>query len=222
MEIETLSLERGYLAKPKAAGPHPAVIVVHEWWGLVPHIKDICGRFAREGFVSLAPDLYGGRIAQDAAEASKMMDALKTEEGMRRIEEALHYLAKQPFVASGRVGITGFCMGGSFALLAACRLKGIRASSPFYGHYPAKPEEMAKISCPVLFFAGGRDEWINAKVTGTIEEAFKKHKKEGRVVVYPDADHAFFNDTRPEVYQREAAFDAWKKTLAFFRETLRT
>lgn len=218
MEIETLSLRQGFLAKPKGAGNFPAVLVLHEWWGLNEHIKEVTGRFAKEGWVAFAPDLYGRRVTQDPGEASAWMTKLRTDQGMELIKQAFEYLKAQPFVTKGKIGITGFCMGGSYALLAACRLKGLSASAPFYGNFPDKIDEMEKIKCPVLFFAGGKDGWITQEVVGKIEAAFKKYKIRGTVQRYEQADHAFFNDTRPEAYDRAAALDAWKRVLQFFRE----
>lgn len=221
MDIETLTIQQGFLAKPAGqTGPLPAVIVLQEWWGLNDHIKDVARRFAAEGFVALAPDLYHGKITTDAGEATRLMDGLKSEEVMKQIEHAFHYLEEQPFVKTGAIGVTGFCMGGSFALLAACRLKRLQAAALFYGHYPEPLKEMAGIRCPVLFFAGGKDGWINAEVVEEIRKAFEKYKVKGEIQVYPEADHAFFNDTRPEAYRRDAALDAWKRTLEFLRSKL--
>jgi carboxymethylenebutenolidase len=221
MDIETLTIQQGFLARPAGqTAPLPAVIVLQEWWGLNDPIKDIARRFASEGFVALAPDLYHGHITTDAGEAARLMDGLKTGDVMKQIEGVFHYLEEQPFVKKDAIGITGFSMGGSFALLAACRLKQLKAAVSFYGHYPEKPQEMAAIRCPVLFFAGGKDDWINKEAVATVEDAFRKYKLKGEVRVYPEADHAFFDDTRPEVYRRNAALDAWKLTLEFFRRHL--
>ena len=136
------------------------------------------------------------------------------------IEKAFRYLQSQTFIKKNGIGITGFCMGGSFSLLAACRLPELKASVPFYGFYPEKMEEIVKIKCPVLYFAAGRDGWINAEVVEKIEQAFQKYKINGTIQRYEDADHAFFNNTRTEVHHPQAAADAWTRTLAFFRKYL--
>ncbi|MBI4458735.1 MAG: dienelactone hydrolase family protein, partial [Acidobacteria bacterium] len=114
------------------------------------------------------------------------------------------------------------CMGGSYALLLACRTPSLKAAVPFYGDIPDPIEEAKNIACPVLFFAGGKDQWINAAKIQKLREAFQKYGVQGEIRVYPDADHAFFNDTRPEVYHAAAAQDAWTRALGLFSRTLKS
>src|SRR5262245_25250546 len=207
-----------FVARPEGARNAPAVIIVHEWWGLNPHIECVAGRFADEGFIAVAPDLYEGKSTLDAQEASKLMGALKQEDGLARLQVALKGVRAMPEVSS--VGVTGFCMGGTFALLLACDAK-VEASAPFYGDAPADAAAIGKLSCPVLFIGAEKDQWITVEKMNRLDAALKQYGKEGEVRIYKDADHAFFNDTRPEVYSRADAEDAWQRVIEFFNRHLR-
>jgi carboxymethylenebutenolidase len=207
-----------FIARPEGQGKAPAVIVVQEWWGLTPHIEDIAQRFAREGFIAVAPDLYDGESTKDAKEAASLMGALKTEKGLGYLQAVLTQLRSMKEVTS--VGITGFCMGGTYALLLPCHAK-LEASAPFYGDVPVDAAIISKLSCPVLFIGGEKDQWINLEKMNRLESALKQYGKDGEVRVYKGADHAFFNDTRPEVYSKSDAEDAWKRVIDFFNKHLR-
>ncbi|MGH9767310.1 MAG: dienelactone hydrolase family protein [Blastocatellia bacterium] len=207
-----------FVARPDGVEKAPAVIIVHEWWGLNPHIEDVAQRFADEGFIAVAADLYEGKTTKDSQEASKLMGSLKQEDGLARLQVILKQLRANPEVTS--VGVTGFCMGGTFALLLACNAK-IEASAPFYGDVPADTTVIGKLSCPVLFIGAEKDQWITTEKMNRLDAALKQYGKEGEVRVYEGADHAFFNDTRPEVYSRADAEDAWKRVVGFFNEHLR-
>jgi len=220
MEIESLSLERGFLAKPKKEGAFPAILLIHEWWGLNHHICGIASRLAAEGYVALAPDLYHGKVTTDAQEAADLMEALDMDNSIAIIEKDYQYLSEQAFVKKDAIGIMGFCMGGSLALLAACRLKGLKGAVPFYGQAPQDKKELAAISCPILFFAGGQDSWISPEVVQAMRSNLEAQKINAEVVTFDEADHAFFNDTRPEVYHREAALKSWQQALEFFKKNL--
>jgi carboxymethylenebutenolidase len=221
MKTETLNVNtsRGattaYVARPDT-DTAAAVILIHEWWGINDHIRDIAGRYANEGFLCLAPDLYRGKVATNTDEASKLMNNLAIEDGMETIREAMSE-AKLAYQVQ-KIGITGYCMGGTFALRAACEIDELAAAAPFYGDIP--PEDVLKnLKVPTLFIAGKRDNWINAEKVNALKEAAKKYNLPVEIVVY-DADHAFFNNTRPEVYNPEAAADAWKRVLDLFRKHL--
>ncbi len=207
-----------FVARQEGVEKAPAVIIVHEWWGLNPHIECVAGRFADEGFIAVAPDLYEGKTTKDAQEASKLMGGLKQEEGLARLQVVLKRLREMPEVTS--VGVTGFCMGGTFALLLACNAK-VEAAAPFYGDVPVDTTAIGKLSCPVLFIGAEKDQWITVEKMNRLDVALKQYGKEGEVRVYKDADHAFFNDTRPEVYSRADAEDAWKRVIDFFNRHLR-
>jgi carboxymethylenebutenolidase len=207
-----------FIARPEGVEKAPAIIVVQEWWGLNPHIEDVAQRFAREGFIAVAPDLYDGVITKDPKEAGNLMGALKTEKGLAYLQTVLTQLRSMNEVTS--VGVTGFCMGGTYALLLACHAK-LEASAPFYGDVPTDTAIIGKLSCPVLFIGGEKDQWINLEKMNRLDSALKQHGKEGEVRVYQGADHAFFNDTRPEVYSKSDAEDAWSRVIGFFNKHLR-
>lgn len=206
-----------YVAIPDGVGADtPAVLLIQEWWGLNDHIKDIAGRYADEGFIAIAPDLYRGKIATNPDEASKMMHDLQIEDGIDTIRNAVA-AAREEF-GNSHFGITGYCMGGTYALRAACEVDGISAAAPFYGDIA--PEEVLKgLDVPVVFVSGLKDAWINPEKVGELEAAAEKYALPVEVLKY-DSDHAFFNDTRPEVYDEAAAKDAWAKVTGFFRDKL--
>ncbi len=194
----------------------PAVILIQEWWGLNDHIKDIAGRYADEGFIAIAPDLYRGKVASDPGEASQLMHDLEIEDGINTITNAVA-AARHEF-GNSHFGITGYCMGGTFALRAACDVEGIAAAAPFYGDI-APEDSLKKINVPVVFVSGLRDAWINPAKVSELEAAVDKYELPVEVLKY-DSDHAFFNDTRPDVYDEAAAKDAWAKVIGFFRDNL--
>ncbi len=210
----------GYLAKPKGPGPFPAVIVIQEWWGLNPHIKEVSERYAREGYVALAPDLYHGKVTADPNEAGKLMSALNREEAVKDLLGALQHLRAMKEVRGDRLGVTGFCMGGSFALLLPCRSKEIRAAAPYYGEIPDEAT-LKNLACPILYIYGDQDFWITKDEVKRLNAALKKLGKPGEVKIYPGAPHAFFNDTRKDVYRQKEAQDAWRRTLDFFSKHLK-
>ncbi len=207
-----------FVARPAGTEKAPAIIIVHEWWGLNPHIEDIAQRFARAGFIAVAADLYQGQTTKDAQEAAKLMGALKHEDGLARLQVVLNHLRSDANVTG--VGVTGFCMGGTFALLLACHAQ-VEASAPFYGDVPVDTSIIRNLSCPVLFIGAGKDQWITEDKMQRLDDALKQYGKEGEVRIYRDADHAFFNDTRPEVYNQADAEDAWKNVIGFFNRNLR-
>lgn len=221
MGSETLSFETSngatsaYVATPENP-TQKAVIVIQEWWGLNDHIKDIAGRYAAEGFIGIAPDLYRGKIATNSDEASKMMRALEMEDGLDTIKNSVE--AARAKYGLSHFGITGFCMGGTFALLAACELEGFSAAAPFYGDIPDEAI-LQKLTTPTIFVSGTKDGWINKEKVAALEDAAEKYELPIHSVKY-EADHAFFNNTRPEVYDETAARDAWALVTGFFNDKL--
>jgi len=210
----------GFLAHPEGAGPFPGVIVVQEWWGLDAHIKDVTQRFANEGFAAIAPDLYHGKTASEPNEAQKLMMALDMPRAVKELAKAADYLASQPFTAGRGIGVTGFCMGGGLALSLACESPHIKAAAPFYGVNPEPIDRIAGINGPVLALYAESDNWAGPPVREALESALTRHGKEHEIRVYPGTEHAFFNDTRPGIYNRQAAADAWGRVLRLFRENL--
>ena len=221
MKTETLSFDTAhgetsaYVAAP-ADQTEKAVIIIQEYWGVNEHIKDIARRYADEGFTAIAPDLYRGKIAADSSEASKLMRDLAIEDGLDTIRNAVEK-ARAEYELS-HFGITGYCMGGTFALRAACELEGFSAAAPFYGDIP--PEDvLQKLKTPTIFISGTRDSWISPEKVAAFEEAAEKYELPINSVKY-EADHAFFNDTRSDVYDEKAAKDAWALVVGFFNDKL--
>ncbi len=206
----------GYLARQTDGPPAPGVIVLQEWWGLNEHIQDVTRRFAREGFVALAPDLYHGVVTTEPNEARKLVMELDMPTAVGEIEQAITYLKSQPFVRGG-VGVVGFCMGGGLVLQTAVRSQALDAGVVFYGS-PLSPADAAKVTAPILTFLGTAD---NIPVSGveTMHHAFDEAGIENAYQIYDGAQHAFFNDTRSS-YNPNAAADAWARTLAWFRQHL--
>ena len=205
-----------YLVRPDDDRIYPGIVLIQEWWGLNQHIKSIADRLAKAGFITAAVDLYDGITTKDAAEAGKLMSTLDSAQALAKLKAVVNHLRSAPDVTA--VGVVGFCMGGVYTLLTACNNQ-VDAAVPFYG-MPDDLSCLANLSCPVLFFGGEKDQWITVEKMNRLRDALQQYGKEGEVKIYEGADHAFFNDTRPEVYNASAAHDAWQRTLAFFRQHL--
>lgn len=216
---------RAFVAAPQAKERRPAIIVVQEWWGLTDHIKDIARRYAAEGYVAIAPDLYsrlGNALTTDPGEAGKLMNALKQEDGVKDLNATVTYLKSVPEVNASRIGVTGFCMGGSYALMLPCVNAEIKAAVPFYGQVPNPDTPLQNLACPILYIYGEDDGWITKADVQRLAAALKKYNKPGEIKTYPGAPHAFFRDVDKSVYRAEAAKDAWARTLAFFKQHLKS
>lgn len=211
---------QGYLATPEGGGG-PGVVVIQEWWGLVPHIKDVADRFAREGFVALAPDIYRGRSTTSPDEAGKLMMALDIEQAEKDLRGAVEYLLRHEAVEGRSVGTVGFCMGGVLSLYAASKNERVGACVVFYGIHPKVKPDLERLRAPVLGIYAERDESVPPEAVRELESKLEALGKRAEMHIYPGTDHAFFNDTRPEVYDAEAAADAWRRTLEFFHQHLR-
>ena len=207
----------GYLARPAQITSAPALILIQEWWGLNDHIKDIARRYAGEGFITVAVDLYDGTVTKDAAEAGKLMVSLDPAQALQYLQTTINYLRSLPEVTS--VGVTGFCMGGVYTILAACH-NPVDAAISFYG-VPDDLSVLANLSCPLLAIGGEKDQWITIAKMERLSETLKQYGKDGEVKIYAGAEHAFFNDTRAEVYSPADAQDAWQRALGFFRQHLK-
>lgn len=214
---------RAYLVAPPTKAPRPAIIVVQEWWGLNEHMKDVARRYAKEGYMAVVPDLYsrlGNKVATDANEAGTLMNTLRQEDGLKDLNATVAYLKTVPGVDGARIGVTGFCMGGSYALMLPCVNPAIKAAVPFYGQVPNPDTPIKSLACPVLYIYGEDDGWITKADVQRLANALKKYNKSGEIKTYPGAPHAFFNDTRKDVYKPAEAKDAWARALAFFRQNL--
>ncbi|MBX3228282.1 MAG: dienelactone hydrolase family protein [Labilithrix sp.] len=209
----------GVLAEPAGEGKAPALVVLQEWWGLDDHIESLVDRFAKEGFLVVAPDLYHGKTTKDGAEAAKLMGALDTLKAVDEIAGAVAFLKDHPR-SNGKVGVTGFCLGGALTLASACHVPAIAAAVPFYGIPPAEKVDYAKVTAPISMHVAKKDEWVTV---GRAEEVKQKvealAKTPFELHVY-DADHAFMNDTRPAVYAAAEAKIAWDRAVAFLQRHL--
>lgn len=210
---------RGYLAIP-AKGSGPGVVVIQEWWGLVFHIKDICDRFAVEGYVALAPDLYHGESTKSPDEAGKLMMALNIDQAEKDLRGAIQYLLSNPATTSKKVGTVGFCMGGALSLYAASKNDQVGACVVFYGIHPNVKPDLPNLKAPVLGVYAEKDKFASPATVRELEQQLKALSKSVEIHIYPDTDHAFFNDTRPDVYNRPAAEDAWRRTIQFLAKHL--
>ena len=210
----------GYLAVPDSGVGVP-LVVIQEWWGLVPHIKDVCERFAAEGFVALAPDLYRGEATTEPDEAGKLMMSLNLEEAAKDMSGAIDEVALR--AGGDRVGVTGFCMGGGLALMAACeRPDRVRACVPWYGliPWPGAQPDWSALDAAVLGHYAESDEFFNPASVAELADRLSDLGKDAELIVHPGVDHAFFNDTRPEVYDAATAGAAWSQTVGFLLTTL--
>jgi carboxymethylenebutenolidase len=209
----------GYLAAP-AGGRGPGVLVIQEWWGLVDHIRDVCDRFAREGFVALAPDLYRGERATDPDAAGRLMMNLEIPRAARDLDAAADALFGHEATTGARLGAVGFCMGGQLALFAATRSRRIGAVVDFYGIHPNVTLDLSGLEAAVLGIFAERDEFVPPDAARKLEADLRGAGKRARFEIYPGVGHAFFNDARPDAYDARAAARAWSETLAFLRAEL--
>ncbi|MGD9892115.1 MAG: dienelactone hydrolase family protein [Dehalococcoidia bacterium] len=205
----------GYLARPSTEGA-PGVIVIQEWWGLVDHIKDVADRFARDGFVALAPDLYEGKQTEEPDNARKLVMEMDRARAMSDLEAAARYLRS---IGCRRIGAVGYCMGGGLVWELATRQGTIDAAAPYYGR-PISADRAGDVSIPVEAFYAELDQGIPVAGVQEVVTALRNAGKDADLHVYEGAEHAFFNDSRPSSYHADASADAWRRTLAFFRRTL--
>lgn len=211
----------GYLARPADDRTHPGVVVIQEWWGLVPHIKDVAERLAREGFAALAPDLYHGQAASEPDEARKLAMALDAQRAVQEIAAAARYLKKLSGVNPKQIGTVGWCMGGGLSLSTAAHHGDlIGAAVAFYGR-PLTASDTAKLKVPVLGLYAEHDHGIPVEAVRAFEEELQKQAVPHEIHLYAGTQHAFFNETRPQIYDAVAAQDAWHRTLTWFRQYLR-
>ena len=207
----------GELALPPGNGKAPTLILVQEWWGLNDHIRAYAERYAAEGFVTLAVDLYDGTTTSDRDEAAHRMNGLDWSAALDHIAGAIAHL-KAHARSNGKVGITGFCMGGAVTLSAASNLGGLSAAVPFYG-VPSS-FDASHVEAPILGHVARRDTWVTPALAEKLAADLRAAHKHVEIELY-DADHAFMNMARPEVYDAACANTAWTKTVVFLRQHLR-
>jgi carboxymethylenebutenolidase len=210
----------GYLAVPPS-GRGPALIVLQEYWGLVPHITDLADRFAEAGFVALAPDLYHGEKTKSPDEAGKLFMALNIDRAGKDVRGAAGFLLAHKAVSSKKAGIVGFCMGGQLALYAAMEYpESIAACVDFYGTHPNVKIDPARVKVPVLGHFATRDRSVPEARARALASAITAAGGSFTLHMY-EAEHAFFNDSRPTVYSEANAKLAWERTLAFLNENVK-
>lgn len=196
----------------------PGVVVLMEWWGLNDHIKDVCERFAVEGFAVVAPDLYssqGNAVTEDADEAAKLMGNLTTDQVMKEVQAAVDYLGSQGNVNPDKRLVMGFCMGGLYTLFSAALVNDIKTVVSYYGMVKPVYKLMADFKVPVMYFYGDKDKFVTLLESTQLRKVIKKT---GEMIVYYGKGHAFFNDTRPDTYDEKSAKDSWKKMMEYIKK----
>ena len=225
-KTETVSYKSGdetvsaYLALPDGAGKHPAIIVIHEWWGLNDWVKEQTEKLAEQGYVALAVDLYRGKAATDPSEAHELMRGLPQDRAIRDMQAAYAYLATRKDVKSDKIGSIGWCMGGGLSLQLAIHQPRLAACVVNYGSLPTDPNDIQQIMAPVLGNFGADDKGITPADVNAFDKTMKGMNHRIDVKIYPGAGHAFENPNNTNGYRPEAAADAWKRTIAFLQKAL--
>src|SRR5579862_345967 len=206
---------------PAGKGPFPALIVIHEWWGLNGWVKDQASKLADQGYVALALDLYRGKVATTPDEAHEIMRGVPEDRAKRDLHAAFDFLKSQPNVKKDRIGSIGWCMGGGYSLDVALEEPGLKADVINYGHLVTDPSSVEKINASILGIFGAQDRGIPVEDVKKFESLLKDKGKKVEVVIYPDAGHAFENPNNKAGYRPDDANDAWKRTVDFFSSTLK-
>lgn len=210
----------GFLSRPAIHGRYPGLVAIQEWWGLVPHIKDVAERFAHQGFITLAPDLYHGQAASEPDEARKLAMELDRERAVGEIQAAMRYLQGLEGIWPKKIGVVGWCMGGGLVVATMAASREVGAGVAFYGG-ARNVELVPEIRAPLLGLFGEEDHGIPVNMVHTFEQELEERQVPHEIHIYSGAGHAFFNDSRPQIYDAVAAQDAWERTLAWFRNYLR-
>jgi carboxymethylenebutenolidase len=209
------------LYTPSGKGPFPAIIVIHEWWGLNDWVKEQASKLADEGYEALAIDLYRGKVAATPDMAHELMRGVPEDRAKRDLPAAFEFLQAQPNVRKNRIGAIGWCMGGGYALDVALEEPTLAADVINYGHLATDPAAIKKINAPVLGLFGGQDRGITPDDVHKFEAAMKQAGRKIDVKIYDDAGHAFENPNNKEGYRAADAADVWKRTVGFLAETLK-
>ncbi len=238
--MQSAELELGFLAHPDV-GAHPGVVMIHDVWGLADHTRALARRLAEAGYAVLAVDLYRRESSVEITDPGIWMRGLSDVQVLADLQQARDFLAEHPAVAGRPVGITGFCMGGLYVLLAAAGVRGLGAAVSYYGllssehgllapqegssrdlaRKPRSPLEAApSVACPVLGLFGEDDTFVPVDDVRALERALAASGQDHELKIYPGAGHAFMNDTRPEMYRPEVADDAWERMLGWFARHL--
>lgn len=211
----------GMLYAPQGKGPFPALVVIHEWWGLNDWVKEQAAKLADEGYVALAVDLYRGKVATTGDEAHEIMRGVPEDRAARDLHAAVEFLKSQSNVKKDRIGSIGWCMGGGYSLNVALQEPTLAAAVINYGHLAADADSLKKINASVLGIFGGQDRGIPVADVKKFEQTLKQQGNKVEIVIYPDAGHAFENPNNKTGYRADDAADAWKHTTSFLAATLK-
>src|SRR5438094_4232096 len=212
---------QGVLYTPPGKGPFPAIIVIHEWWGLNEWVKDQASKLADQGYVALAVDLYRGKVATTPDMAHEIMRGVPEDRAKRDLHSAFAFLSAQPNVKKDRIASIGWCMGGGYSLDVALQEPTLAAAVINYGHLAVDAESLKKINAPILGIFGGKDRGIPVEDVKKFEQQLKQMGKKVEIIIYPDAGHAFENPNNKDGYRADDAADAWKRTVEFLKRTLK-
>jgi carboxymethylenebutenolidase len=212
----------GQLFTPEGKGPFPALVVIHEWWGLNDWVNEQASKLADQGYVTLAVDLYRGKVAKTSDEAHELMRGVPQDRAQKDLLAAFDFLAQQSSVKKEKIGTIGWCMGGGYALDLALAQSKIAATVINYGHLMTEPASLQKIKAPVLGIFGAQDRGIPVDMVRKFEKDLKAQGKSVDIVIYDDAGHAFENPNNKDGYRAADAQDAWNKTIAFLARNLKT
>ena len=209
------------LYTPAGKGPFPAILVIHEWWGLNDWVKDQAAKLADQGYVALAIDLYRGKVATTPDAAHEIMRGVPEDRAKRDLHAAFEFLQSQPNISKDRIGAIGWCMGGGYALDVALEEPTLAADVIAYGHLATDPEALKKIHAPILGLFGGQDQGISPDDVRKFEASIKQLGKKIDIKIYDDAGHGFENPNNQAGYRPDDAADAWKRTVSFLAENLK-
>jgi carboxymethylenebutenolidase len=209
------------LYTPPGKGPFPAIIVIHEYWGLNDWVKDQASKLAEQGYVALAIDLYRGRVATTPDMAHELMRGVPEDRARRDLHAAFEYLQSQPNVRKDRIGAIGWCMGGGYSLDVALQEPALAADVINYGHLATDPDALRKINAPILGLFGGQDRGITPDDVHKFAASMKQLSKKIDIKIYDDAGHAFENPNNKDGYRAADAADAWQRTVSFLAGTLK-
>jgi len=212
---------KALLYTPGGKGPFPAIVVIHEWWGLNDWVKEQASKLADQGYVALAIDLYRGKVADNPGMAHELMRGVPEDRALRDLHAAVEYLKSQPNVKKDRIGSIGWCMGGGYSLDVALQEPTLTATVINYGHLATDPAALGKINAAILGNFGGQDQGIPPADVKKFEASLKQAGKKVDIKIYPDAGHAFENPNNKGGYRADDAADAWKRTVTFLASTLK-
>ena len=212
---------QGVLYAPQGKGPFPALVVIHEWWGLNDWVKEQASKLADEGYVTLAVDLYRGKVATTPDEAHEIMRGVPEDRAARDLHAAVEFLTSQSNVKKDRIGSIGWCMGGGYSLDVALQEPTLAAAVINYGHLATDADSLKKINASLLGIFGGQDRGIPVEDVKKFEQTLKQQGKKVEIVIYPDAGHGFENPNNKTGYRADDTADAWKHTTIFLAATLK-